>query len=357
MEDHNNFVGIDLGDKKSQFCVTDATGALVGEFAVATSRTTLVAALLRWPVSRVALETGTHSLWAARALLDAGHTVVVADARKVALIHGNVKKSDVVDARTLARLVRVDVGLLSPVHVRSEKTQGDLGLLRARDTLVGARTALINHVRGAVKSYGERLAPCGADVFAKKATDQVPSPLRPALEPLLEQIALMTTQIKAYDQKIATLSEAYPAVELLRSVPGVGPLTAIAYVLTIESARRFSSARHVGSYLGLVPRRDQSGERDPQLRITKAGDCFMRRLLVNAAHYILGPFGPDTKLRRWGLAKAAGGKRAKRVAIVAVARKLAVLLHTLWTDGTQYEAFPPEVIPKEPQNRIQPATT
>lgn len=355
MENHSNFVGIDLGDRKSQVCVTDATGVIVAEFAVATSRTALVAALLRWPQSRVALETGTHSLWVARALLGAGHAVVVADARKVALIHGNVKKSDVVDARTLARLVRVDVGLLSPVHVRSEKTQGDLGLLRARDALVGVRTALINHVRGAVKSYGERLKPCGADAFANKVTEQVPEALRTALEPLLEQIALMTAQIKAYDRQIATVSEEYPAMELLRSVPGVGPLTAFAFVLTIESASRFTSARHVGAYLGLVPRRDQSGERDPQLRITKAGDCLMRRLLVNAAQYVLGPFGPDTKLRRWGLAKAAGGKRAKRVAIVAVARKLAVLLHTLWTDGAQYEAFPPGSIPQASQDLPQPA--
>jgi transposase len=285
-------------------------------------------------------------LWVARALLGAGHSVVVADARRVALIHANVKKCDAVDARTLARLVRLDVELLSPVHVRSERTQGHLELLRARDALVGARTALINHVRGAVKSFGERLAGCGADAFAKRAVEQLPGALKAALLPVVEQVGSLTAQIKEYDVKIAAVSEQeYPAVELLRSVPGVGPITSLAYVLTVESPGRFARGRQVGAYFGLVPRRDQSGERDPQLRITKAGDGFMRRLLVSAAQYILGPFGPDTALRRWGLGKAAGGKRAKRVAVVAVARKLAVLLHAMWSDGTLYEADgPPKVM-------------
>lgn len=346
MEECISFVGIDLGDKNSHVCVTDGTGAVMREFLVKTERAALVGALVAWPGSRVALETGTHSLWAARALGAAGHSVVVADARRVALIHGNLKKCDVVDARTLARLVRVDVELLSPVHVRSERTQGHLELLRARDALVGARTSLINHVRGAVKSFGARLGACGSEAFARKAAEQLPETLKEALLPVVEQIGALTVQIKGYDGKIEAVSEAqYPAVELLRSVPGVGPITALGYVLTVESPGRFGRGRQVGAYFGLVPRRDQSGERDPQLRITKAGDAFMRRLLVSAAQYILGPFGPDTALRRWGLAKAAGGKRAKRVAVVAVARKLAVLLHALWSNGTMYEADgPPKVM-------------
>lgn len=354
MNEYSTYVGIDLGDKKSHVCVTDAVGTVVREFAVKTERSALAEALVPWPCSRVALETGTHSLWASRALEAAGHSVVVADARRVALIHKNAKKCDAVDARLLARLVRVDVEMLFPVYVRSERTQADLELLRARDVLVGARTSFINHVRGAVKSYGERLAPCGADVFARKALEQLPEALREALLPVVEQIGSLTAGIKEFDAKIDAVSEErYPAVAVLRSVPGVGPITALAYVLTVESPERFGSGRQVGAYFGLVPRRDQSGERDPQLGITKAGDEFVRRLLVSAAHYILGPFGPDTALRRWGLSKASGGKRAKRVAVVAVARKLAVLLHSMWSNGTLYE---PDGLPKAAPEATTEAT-
>ena len=338
MDKHSTFVGIDLGDRKSYVCVTDDAGNILKEFTVKMERGALASSLEPWPCSRVAMETGTHSPWAARALDGAGHSVVVADARRVALISKNVKKCDPEDARMLARLVRVDVELLFPVHVRSEQTQVHLELLRARDALVGVRTDLINHVRGVVKSYGERLTKCSSAAFAHKVVEQLPEALRDSLLPVVEHIGTLTASIKEYDAKIEALSEAhYPAVALLRSVPGVGPITALGYVLTVESPERFNSPRQVGAYLGLVPRRDQSGERDPQLRITKAGDTFVRRLLVSAAQYTLGPFGPDTALRKWGLDKASGGKRAKRVAVVAVARKLAVMLHSMWSNGTLYE--------------------
>lgn len=341
MNEDSTFVGVDLGDKRSHVCVMDHSGAVIREFSVRSDRSSLVSKLSLWPGSLVALETGTHSLWAARALGQAGHTVVVADARKVALIHANVRKCDQLDARMLARLVRFDVDLLSPVHVRREQTQGHHELLKARDTLVRVRATLINHVRGAVKSSGDRLVPCSAAAFAKKVRGRVPTALGDAVGPLLDQIAEMTQQIKAYDREIESVSATYyPATELLRGIAGVGPITALAYVLTIEEPGRFQRGRQVGAYLGLTPRRDQSGERDPQLRITKAGNGFMRRLLVSAAQYILGPFGPDTALRQWGLAKAASGKRAKRRAVVAVARKLAVILHTLWINGMEYEPFP-----------------
>lgn len=341
MKKYSSIVGLDLGDKASRFCVTDSEGRVLNEFSAKTTRAGLEEALEPWPGSRVALETGTHSLWAARALARAGHSVVVADARKVALIHANVKKCDALDARTLARLVRLDVELLSPVHVRSEQSQGHLELLKARDTLVRVRATLINHVRGAVKSAGDRLVKCSAAAFAHRVKQQVPADLEEALCPLFDQIESLTARIKDYDGKIGSVSsEHYPETQLLRGVAGIGPITSLAFVLTLEEPGRFKRGRQVGAYLGLTPRRDQSGERDPQLRITKAGNGFLRRLLVSAAQYVLGPFGPDTALRRWGLAKAGGGKRSKRVAVVAVARKLAVLLHTLWVNGMVYEAFP-----------------
>jgi transposase len=342
MEKYTTFIGIDLGDRFSHLYVTDSLGAVLKEFKVKTERTALVLALESWPRSRVALEAGTHSLWSARALARAGHDVIVANPRQLALIHASMKKCDAVDARTLARLVRLDVELLSPVHVRSEQSQAHLELIKARDALVRTRTALVNHVRGAVKSMGYRVASCSAVAFAKQAKEQLPPALREALLPLLRALEEINGQIKVYDKRIAAVSQVqYPVTELLRSIPGVGPITALAYTLTVEDPRRFSSGRQVGAYLGLTPRRDQSGERDPQLRITKAGDSFLRRLLVSAAQYILGSFAPDSALRQWGLRKAAGGKAAKRKAVVAVARKLCALLHSLWRNGTTYELFPP----------------
>jgi transposase len=160
-----------------------------------------------------------------------------------------------------------------------------------------------------------------------------------ALGPILEQIGALTQRIRDYDRQLETISkERYPETELLRQVEGVGPLTALTLVLTLEDPYRFEKSRSVGAYLGLVPARDQSGDRDPQRRISKEGDELLRRLLVSGAHYILGPFGSDSDLRRHGQKIATrGAKNSKKRAVVAVARKLAVLLHSLWISAEVYE--------------------
>ena len=213
-------------------------------------------------------------------------------------------------------------------------------LLRAREALVRTRTVLVNHVRGAVKAVGGgRLPACSTASFARLAAPAIPDALRPALASVLETIATLSTTITAYDRRIEQMAASrYPVTAQLRQVAGVGPLTALCYVLTLEDPARFRSSRVVGSYLGLRPRRGDSGQRITQLGITKAGDGQLRRLLVSSAQYILGPFGPDADLRRWGESLAArGGKNAKKRAVVAVARKLAVLLHRLWATGLVYE--------------------
>ena len=200
---------------------------------------------------------------------------------------------------------------------------------------------LVNAVRGMVKSSGHRLPNCSTESFAKVARSAVPPGYEPAMLPLIEQVAAVSEQIRAMDKQIAALAKRYPEVERLRSVPGVGPVIATAYVLTLDSPTMVSSSRAAGAFLGLRPRQAQSGDRDPQHRISKTGNEFLRRLLVQAAQYTLGPFGPDTQLRRWGLKLAAsGGKRGKKRAVVAVARKLAVLLHCLWHSGQYYRPFP-----------------
>jgi len=238
-------------------------------------------------------------------------------------------------------VARLDPSLLSPIHHRSPQAQADLSVLRSRDALVRSRTLLINHVRGIVKSFGDRLPSCSANYFAKKAVSDIPEPLQPALIPILDTIASLTQQIRTYDRLIEDLCKSkYPETKLLRNVSGVGPLTSLAFVLTLEDPLRFPKSRNVGPAIGLVPKRDQSGDRDPQLRITKTGNTFLRRLLVSSAQYILGPFGPDCDLRRWGLKLTErGGKNAKKRAVVAVARKLAVLLHHLWKNSEVYDPF------------------
>ncbi|MDF1556535.1 MAG: IS110 family transposase [Deferrisomatales bacterium] len=332
-------MGLDLGDKHTQVCVIDACGDVIEEARLRTTPSALRRRFSAMPEARLILEAGTHSPWVSRLLEECGHEVYVANPRKLRLIYQNDSKSDRVDAEYLARIGRLDPALLAPFRHRQAATQADLALIRSRDVLVRARTRLINHVRGAVKSVGGRLVKCSTPSFAEKALPHIPEELDPALTPILEMIETLGAQIRSYDRKIEELArDRYPETTILRQVPGVGALTALTYVLTLEDPARFPDPRAVGSYLGLRPRQADSGNLSPQLHITKAGDEMLRRLLVGAAHYILGPFGPDTDLRRWGLGLAErGGSRGRRLALVGVARKLSVLLLRLWATGEAYE--------------------
>lgn len=335
-------VGLDLGDKHSQLCVLDQqSGECLEETRLATTSQAIRQRFEGVAARRIALEVGTHSPWVSRLLHELGHEVVVANARKLRLIYKNRKKTDKVDAEYLARLARVDPKLLHPLQHRGEHVQADLGVLRSRDALVKIRTQLINHLRGTVKSIGGRLPKCDAKCFAKRVAEELPSELRPALAPLLETLTLVTQQIHAYDRQIEQgLVKKYPESKLLLQVRGVGPITALAFVLILEDPARFAKSRTVGAYLGLVPASNESGESSPELHITKEGDVFLRRLLVGSGQYILGPFGEDCDLRRYGERIAhGGGKNAKKRAAVAVARKLAVLLHRLWRNAEVYDPF------------------
>ena len=337
-EDSMLFVGLDLGDRRCDLAMLDKEGELVEESRIPTTAAALERRFAALARSRIALEVGPHSRWVSQLLEALGHEVLVANARKVRAIYHNPRKTDRCDAQTLARLARLDPSLLSPIRHRSAEAQADLAVLRSRDALVRSRTLLINHVRGTLKSFGARPPACSAEAFPARVASSLPEPLAAALSPVLDTIAALTGQIREYNRQIEALcQERYPQTRGLRAIGGVGPLTALAFVLTLEDPRRFAKSRHVGPALGLVPRRDQSGSHDPQLRITKTGDAFLRRLLVGAAQYILGPFGPDCDLRRWGLALAQrGGKNAKKRAVVAVARKLAILMHRLWRTGQAY---------------------
>jgi transposase len=332
-------IGMDLGDRYSQLCVIGSTGERIEESRVRTEEAALRACFERRASARVVMEAGTQSAWVSRLLESLGHDVVVANARRVKLIAGSDKKSDRTDAETLARLGRMDVELLRPIRHRSAETLADREMLRARDTLVRARTQLINHVRAAVKVAGARLPRSGTTCFSKKVVDAIPARLRAALDPVLGLISTLNQALGSYERQLTEMARTtYPETECLRQVAGIGVVTSLSYVLTLEDPHRFARSRSVASYLGLRPRRHQSGDSDLQMRITKAGDRALRRLLVQSSHYILGPFGPDTDLKRFGQRLSArGGKAAKKRAVIAVARKLAVLLHRLWVTGEVYE--------------------
>ncbi len=332
-------IGLDLGDRMARYCTVDEAGQTVGEGEVAMTVVAMRKTFATQEPSRVALEVGTHSPWVSRILEECGDEVVVANARQLPLIFRSTKKNDRLDAERLARLARVDAKLLSPVKHRGVEAQADLGVLRTRDGLVRARVDLVSHVRGTVKSFGARVRGASTHCFHRKALGDIPERLRPALYPVLEVLAELTKRIDRLEGEIERLcNEKYPETMLLRQVHGVGPVTALAFVLVLEDPRRFRDSRAVGSYVGLRPRQQDSGEQTPQLRITKAGDELLRRLLVGAAQHILGPFGVDSDLRRWGLKLSArGGRNAKKRAVVAVARKLTVLLHKLWRSGEVYE--------------------
>jgi transposase len=243
------------------------------------------------------------------------------------------------DAHLLARLARVDPQLLRPIRHRSEQAQADLMTIRIRAALVEARTGLVNAARGFTKAMGERLPACDTDSMGVGKLEALPAALQPRLQPLLEQIEALTAQIKKLEGKLEQIARIeYPETQLLTQVSGVGTLIALTFVLTVEDRERFQKSRDVGCYVGLRPKQSESGQSQPQLRITKEGDRYLRTLLVQGAHLILNRRGPDTDLKRWGLKLASrGGKNAKKRAIVAVARKLAVLLHRLWVGGEVYE--------------------
>lgn len=332
--------GLDLGDRYSYLCLIDTqSGEVVEEGRLRTTPETFERRFGSEQPLHIAIEAGTHSPWVSRLLEECSHEVLVANSRKVRLIYGGKHKTDRLDAENLARLARLDPKLLYPLQHRGEAAQMHLAIIRSREALVGVRTQLVNHVRGAVKAFGARLPKCSARSFHKKVAECLPKELLPALEPLLETIEDLSARIQRYDRKLEQIAtELYPETELLREVPGVGPLTALTFVLTLEDPYRFHKSRAVGAYLGLVPGTDQSGESNPQKRISKQGDEMLRRLLVGGAQYILGPFAPDSDLRRHGEKIAErGGKNAKKRAVVAVARKLSVLLHRLWITAEHYE--------------------
>lgn len=334
-------IGIDLGDKKHAICVTDKDGNILNEFSIANRHTALEKLADDFPDSLIAMEVGGPSPWVSRLLTKKGAEVIVANARKLRAIYQNERKCDRYDAQMLAKLVRVDPTLLYPVHHGSEQAQKDLLAIKFRDNLVRQRVNTRACVRGSLKSLGIRLPSCSSSSYARNARRELSDnpEILSSIEPSLANIEELNAKIREYEKSIDNAGkQSHPQAQLLQQIPGVGPITSLCFVLTIEDPERFRNPRDIGAYLGLVPRRDQSGDSDKQLPISKTGNRYLRCLLVQCAHYILGHFGPDCDLRRQGLKLAArGGKAAKKKATIAIARKLAVLLLVLWRQQSEYK--------------------
>lgn len=329
-------IGIDVGDDYSHVCVVDSTRRILEEFKVPTGQAGLAKALRR-PSCQVILEVGPHSRWMQKSLEGLGHCVRVVDPRKIELIAKSNHKTDRRDARTLALLGAGVPELLGDIRHRSDEAQADLSVLLTRDHFIRLRTASIHRVRGVLKASGVKVPKMSTKAFHTRVGELVPPRLCPALVPLLEGLLSIHLQIKRLDSVIEGIAGRYPAVQRLTRITGVGTLTALAFVLSIDDPIRFEKSRDVGPFIGLCPRKRSSGGSDPQLSITRSGNPFLRRILVQAAHYVLGPFGPDCLLRRHGKKiRDRGGKHAKKRAAVAVARKLAVVMHRLWVSPTPY---------------------
>ena len=313
-------IGVDLGDKTSRYCALNAAGEVLAEGSCATTKRGMAQIFGAMPRCRIAIEVGTHSPWVSRELKKYGHEVIVANARQVKLISQSSRKNDKLDAQMLARLARMDPALLRPIRHRSEQAQQDLLTIRIRAALVEARTGLVNAARGLAKAAGERLRSCDADQLDVEKLKELPADLGERLKPLLAEVESLTEKIRECDRKIEQIArDRYPETQLLRQVSGVGPLIALTFILTIEDKERFRKSRDVGCYMGLRPKQSESGERQPELRITKEGDIYLRKLLVQGAHCIMAKRAPDTDLQRWGTKLAGrGGKNARKRAIVAV---------------------------------------
>jgi transposase len=355
-------IGLDVGDDRSYACVLDPEGVRREVFSFRTDREELTRRFDR-QTARVVLEAGPHSRWISKRLSEMGHEVMVVDPRKLGLVAKSHCKTDRRDAEILALLgsARGARGLLGKVEHRSEEAHCDLAVLVTRDHFVRQRTMNVNRVRGVLKSFGIRVPRMSTKCFHEKAAQYVLPSLLPALLPILEEILSLQIKIKRLDDEIKRIAARYPQVERLRAICGVGPIIALAFLLSLGEPKRFKRSRDVGPFFGLTPRIFQTGRTDLQLPIARTGNPFVRRHMIQAAQCVLREKSPDCDLKRYGKKiEGRGGKYPKKRAVVAVARKLVVLMHQLLVDSTPYDPWyalkraggtPPETPPKEQKKK------
>jgi transposase len=334
------FIGIDIGDKINTVCVLNNDGEIIQECEVENTGQEMHDFFIEYPNARVAIEACSHSLWLHDLLVRLGCQVFVGNPRKLRIISSSSRKNDKNDSRLLARLVRSDLDLLYPIVVRDILTQQDMVIIKTRTMLIKTRGDLVRHIRGIIKPFGLKLPKdVTTDNFHDKVKEHLSKELLPILKHTIKSIKDLSIQIKNLDKKIDSLiNKKYPEAMLLQTIDGIGPITALTFILIMGDPKRFEKSRDVGAYFGLVPRQDQSCTIDKSLPITKEGDSCMRSLLVNCSHHILGRYGKDTQIRRHGL-KVMGqdeNKIRKKKAVIAVARKLSVLMHSMLISGEPF---------------------
>ena len=331
------YVGLDVSMEETKVCVLDGAGVVVFEGSVA-SRPAALAKLLNAKAphaERIALETGSLSSWLWHELKAAGFPVVCLDARHAkAALSMRINKTDRNDARGLAELIRM--GWYREAKVKSMESRQIRALLTARSKLVDLRRDLENQMRGLLKSLGLIIGKSGVRVLPNRIAALLRDAphLRSLINPLMMAHSALAEQIATYDLQVRELAKTDQTIGRLMTVPGVGPVTALAFASTVDDPQRFARATDVGAYLGLTPRRYQSGELDRNGRISKRGDRLTRSYLFEAANVLISVVRRPSPLKSWAtkLVKRIGRKKTT----VAVARKLAVILHCIWTDGTEF---------------------
>jgi transposase len=331
------YIGIDVHQRESQVCIVGDDGSVVLERRVGTSRDRLAELLGARGAARVLLEASTDSEWVAQALETLGVEVIVADPNFAAMYATRSRrvKTDRRDARTLADACRL--GAYRPAHRTSAAQRTVRAELAVREALVRTRTRYINVIRAALRREGVRVPSGSAATFARRVQAlALPAPLTAVITPLLTVLAPLGHALAAVDARLARHVRTTPAAQRLCTVPGVGPVTAAAFVATLDDVGRFTSPAQVAAYVGLGPREYSSGEHQRRGPLTKTGNRRLRSLLVQAAWgYWRSRAARDTPLRHWAARLA--DRRGRLRAIVALARRLTRVLYALWRHGTVYD--------------------
>lgn len=335
------YCGFDLAKVASQICIRTEDGQLI-EIRLKTNREELTKFFADRPRMRILIEAATESEWVAQLLEDLGHEVIVADPNFAPMYSTLSKKikTDKRDARALCDAC--EKGNYRAAYRSTEAQRRVRAELIARETLVATRTKYISVIRSMLRREGVRVQSCGAGYFHLRVAEMsLPDHLRAAVEPLLAVLRTVDEQVGMADEQLAAVAKEEPLIKRMCLMPDIGPVTSITYVAILGEVRRFSSAKQVRAYLGLVPQEDSSGEKQRRGRITKAGNSRVRSLLVEVGWSIFASKKPELQaLKEW--AHRIALRRGKRVAVVALARKLAGILYAMWRDGT---AFDPAHLP------------
>jgi len=332
------YCGMDLHQWHTDVCVLGDDGVVQERARFLTNRERLERFFRGRKPMRVVMEAGGSSPWVARLVESCGHEVLVCNPRNVRVIAESTLKTDERDAETLARLARLDEGVLGSVRPRSEEAQQLRNELKVRGALVETRTKLINTTRGILRAMGYVVHGGSSRKFTGRVRQmELPDELARTVMPLLSQIDSVSEEIGRCEEKLQERVKEMPEVRLLEEIPGVGPIVALYFVASVDDPDRYLSPRNVASFFGLRPVMRSSGKRSYYGRITRHGDPEMRRLLIQAAHALMRS---NTRCRLQDWARDLEARKGKAKAMVALARKLAVLMVRLWRAGEVFEPYP-----------------